>query len=180
MCFRSQSPSAAKVRIPKARMERKTPGFRRQTVLKRIHLISGNRLRISEFPHFRISQWKAYGALLSPPTSNTVSCTGSPCGGVPSPNNPRKENSDSQSDRVGPIAHPYDFNLIRRSSASGVPRALRPRPKIVGLRNSYLRYNRYANGCLSAMMSQHFTAARILPCSRSGLQTQVIKAPPHH
>ncbi len=27
----------------------------------------------------------------------------SPCGGVPSPNNPRKESSDSQSDRVGPI-----------------------------------------------------------------------------
>src|SRR5438874_7736624 len=51
MCFRSQSPSAAKARIPKARMERKTTGFRRQTVLKRIHLISGNRLRISEFPN---------------------------------------------------------------------------------------------------------------------------------
>src|SRR5215831_15316005 len=38
----------------------------------------------------------------------------SPSGGVPPPNNPRKENSDSQSDRVGPIAHPYD--LIGRSS----------------------------------------------------------------
>ena len=51
-------------------------------------------------------------------------------------------------------------------------------PKLSAVRDPYLRYNRCAIGCLSAMMSQHFTAARILPCSRSGLQTQVIIAPP--
>ena len=39
----------------------------------------------------------------------------SPCGGVPSPNNPRKDGSDSQSDRIGPRTHTIlsDRTLIR-------------------------------------------------------------------
>jgi hypothetical protein len=44
-----------------------------------------------------------------------------------------KESFDSQSDRVGPIAHPYDFNLIRRSSASSVLALCGHNPKLSGL-----------------------------------------------